>query len=261
LRLLAIAALPFVILAALLMALEDALIYYPTRGGRVTADGQDVWLHAADGVKLHAFDSDPGGSEFALLYLHGNAGNIASRSEVIEYLARLGLRVLALDYRGYGHSEGTPSEAGLYADALAAHGWLAARVPARQIVVLGESLGGGPACELALRQPVGGLVLHSTFTSIPDMAARTFPWLPVRLLARTRFDNLSKIGRIEAPKLIVHSRRDEVIPFSMGERLLSAARPPVQHLWLDQSLHNDTYIVDARRFGDGLRTFLATLPR
>jgi fermentation-respiration switch protein FrsA (DUF1100 family) len=248
------------IMTALLMALEDSLIYFPTRGGRVTAPGEDVWLRAADGVKLHAFRSDPGGAERTLLYLHGNAGNLAGRSEVIEFFAQLGVRVLALDYRGYGRSEGEPSEAGLYADALAAYGWLVAREPAQRIVLFGESLGGGPACELAATQTVGGLVLHSTFTSVPDMAARTFPFLPVRFLARTRFDNLAKIARITAPKLIVHGRRDEVIPFAMGERLLRAARPPVQHVWLEQSLHNDAYWVEARRLGAALRAFLASLP-
>jgi fermentation-respiration switch protein FrsA (DUF1100 family) len=261
LRTFATAALLCAIMTALLMALEDSLIYFPTRGGRVTAPGEDVWLRAADGVKLHAFNSDPGGAERTLLYLHGNAGNLAGRSEVIEFFLQLGVRVLALDYRGYGQSEGKPSEAGLYADALAAYGWLAAREPAQRIVVFGESLGGGPACELAVTQTVGGVVLHSTFTSVPDMAARTFPFLPVRFLARTRFDNLAKIARIAAPKLIVHGRRDEVIPFAMGERLLRAARPPVQHVWLEQSLHNDAYWVEARRLGAALRAFLASLPR
>jgi hypothetical protein len=179
---------------------------------------------------------------------------------VIAYFAELGVRVLAVDYRGYGQSEGKPSEAGLYADALAAYRWLRERIPAERIVVFGESLGGAPACELALRQKVGGLVLHSTFTSVADMAARMFPWLPVRWLARTRFDNLAKIARIEAPKLIVHSRRDEVIPFAMGEQLLGAARPPVQHVWLEHSLHNDTYFVEARRLGQALQAFIASLP-
>lgn len=246
-----------------LMALEDTLLYFPERGGRVTAPGRDVSLRAADGVRLHAFhvgSERPEPGRRTVLYLHGNAGNLAGRSEVLEYYAALGVDVLGLDYRGYGQSEGTPSEAGLYADALAAYDWLAARGPASQIVVLGESLGGGPACELASRRPVGGLVLLSTFTNVPDMAARTFPFLPVRYLVRTRFDNLAKLARIEAPKLIVHSRRDEVIPFAMGEQLARAARPPVQHLWLERSGHNDTYFVEGARFGAALRGFVEGLP-
>ena len=260
LRTLATLAVLCAILAFVLMALENSLIYFPTRGGRVTASGRDVWLHAHDGVKLHAFDAGPKDAGRTLLYLHGNAGNLAGRSQIIEFLTRLPARVLALDYRGYGQSEGKPSEAGLYADAQAAYAFLIAREPAQRIVVLGESLGGGPACELAATREVGGLVLLSAFTSIPDMAALTFPFLPVRYLARTRFDNLAKIGRIAAPKLIVHSRRDEVIPFAMGERLLRAARPPAEHLWLEQSLHNDAYFVEARRLGAALRAFLSSLP-
>jgi uncharacterized protein len=260
LRMLATLALVCAILSGLLMIFEDALIYFPTRGGRVTAPGQDVWLRAEDGVKLHAFHSGPDDAEHTLLYLHGNAGNLAGRSEVIEFLARLGVGVLALDYRGYGQSEGKPSEPGLHADARAAYAWLRERGPPGRIVVFGESLGGGPACELALHHPIGGLVLHSAFTHIPDMAALSFPWLPVRYLARTRFDNLAKIARIEAPKLLVHSRRDEVVPFAMSERLLRAARPPVQHLWLEHSLHNDAYFVEARRLGQAMRAFIASLP-
>jgi fermentation-respiration switch protein FrsA (DUF1100 family) len=259
LRALSAAALACVMLAVVLSALENSLIYFPTRGGRVTATGQDVWLRADDGVKLHAFYSDPPGAEVTLLYLHGNAGNVADRSFIVEFFSELPARVLALDYRGYGLSEGEPSETGLYADARAAYAWLAARTPAERLVVLGESLGGGPACELAATQPVGGLVLLSAFTSIPDMAKVAFPWLPLRYLARTRFDNLAKIARIAAPKLIVHGRRDEVVPFAMGERLLRAARPPVQHVWLERGLHNDTYIVEARPLAAALRGFIARL--
>jgi fermentation-respiration switch protein FrsA (DUF1100 family) len=243
-----------------LMALEDTFIYFPARGGRVTAEGSDVWLRAADGVKLHAFHVEQEGATRTLLYLHGNAGNLAGRSVVLEFYAALGFDVLGLDYRGYGQSEGKPSEAGLNADALAAYDWLAARMATRDVIVLGESLGGGPACELALRQPVGGLVLLSTFTSIADMAARTFPMLPVRYLVRTRFDNLEKLKRIEAPKLIVHSRRDEIIPFAMGEQLARAAKPPVQRLWLERATHNDTYFVDGTRFGAALVAFADGLP-
>jgi fermentation-respiration switch protein FrsA (DUF1100 family) len=243
-----------------LMALEDGFLYFPQRGGLVTTPGRDVWLRAHDGVKLHAFHVEQPAARRTLLYLHGNAGNLAGRSEVLEYYAGLGLDVLGLDYRGYGRSEGSPSEAGLYADALAGYDWLAARGSPREVVVLGESLGGGPACELALQRPVAGLVLLSTFTNIPDMAARTFPFLPVRFVVRTRFDNLDKVARIAAPKLVVHSRRDEVIPFAMGERLARQAKGPVQSLWLDRATHNDTYFVEGERFGAALRAFVEREP-
>jgi fermentation-respiration switch protein FrsA (DUF1100 family) len=252
-------ALAYAMLVLALMFFEEKLIYFPERGGRVVAPGKDVWLRTQDGVKLHGFYSEPPGARLTLLYLHGNAGNLAGRSDVITYFAGLGVRVLALDYRGYGQSEGKPTEQGLYADAFAAHQWLLERGPAESIVVLGESLGGGPACELALRRTVGGLVLHSTFTSVPDMAALSFPFLP-RIAVRTKFDNLAKVGQISAPKLLVHSRRDEVIPFQMGERLAQGAKAPVRSLWLERSQHNDAYYVEAERLGAALRELFASLP-
>jgi fermentation-respiration switch protein FrsA (DUF1100 family) len=249
----------YAMLVGAVMGLEDTFIYFPSRGGTVKAHGHDVYLQAADGVKLHAFFIEQAASDLTLLYLQGNAGNLAGRSPVLEYFASLGVSVLALDYRGYGQSQGSPSEAGLYADVLAAYAWLRERSAASTIVVLGESLGGGPACELAATRPIGGLVLLSTFTSVPDMAARTFPFLPARLLVRTRYDNLAKITKVGVPKLVVHSERDEVIPFEMGKRLFAAANEPKQALFLERSGHNDTYFVDGVRLRQTLLAFLETV--
>lgn len=259
-QLLAVAlGLGYVVASSYVMAFEDSLIYFPERGGRSTDRGQDVWLTTADGVRLHARSLVQPSATLTLLYLHGNAGNLAGRSELLEYFAALGVNVFALDYRGYGHSAGTPSEAGLYRDAETAHAWLARHAPAQRIVVLGESLGGGPACQLARDRPVAGLVLQSTFTSVPDMAALAFPWLPTRLVVRTRFDNLGKVPHIRVPKLFVHSRRDEMIPFAMAERLFSAAAPPKQRLCLSRSLHNDVSFVEGAELASGLRAFFASL--
>jgi fermentation-respiration switch protein FrsA (DUF1100 family) len=238
------------------MAFEDRLIYFPTRGGRVQGAGEDVALRSADGVHLHARYLAGDASASTLLYFHGNAGNLGERSDLLEYFAGLGVAVLALDYRGYGQSEGVPSEAGLYADARAAYDWLRERTPAERIVLMGESLGGGPACELAATVPIGGLILLATFTSVPDMAAHFYPWLPARWLVRTRFDNLSKIARVRAPKLFVHSRLDEVVPFEMGQRLFSAAAEPKQALWLERSSHNALFLVEESQLQAALREFL-----
>lgn len=237
------------------MAFEDRMIYFPTRGGRVHGPGQDVALRAADGVRLHAryIERDP--SALSLVYLHGNAGNLAGRSELLHYLTSFGTNVLALDYRGFGQSDGVPSEAGLYADARAALGFVRERTPRARIVLLGESLGGGPACELALAEPVAGVVLLATFTSVADMAGYYYPWLP-RWAVRTRFDNLAKIARIRAPKLLVHSRSDEVVPFEMGQRLFAAAAEPKSSLWLERSGHNDMFTVEEAQLGAALRAFL-----
>jgi fermentation-respiration switch protein FrsA (DUF1100 family) len=244
---------------ALTMAFQDRLIFFPARGGHVVGPGEDLSLRAEDGVALHARWIPQAGAEHTLLYLHGNAGNLADRSDLLEVFHEFGANVLALEYRGYGRSEGSPSEAGLYRDARAAYAWAVARAPAKQLVVFGESLGGGPACELASTREVGGVILLSTFTSIADMAARSFPWLPVRLLVRTRFDNLSKVGRIKAPKLIIHSRTDEVVPFEMGPRLFEAAAEPKSALWLDRAGHNETFYTAGQRVTRAVKGFLQGL--
>lgn len=246
-------------LVAITMAFEDRLIFFPTRGGRVTGPGVDLELRAADGVRLHARFIERPGAQRTLLYLHGNAGNLASRSDLLEVFAQFGEHVLALEYRGYGLSAGEPSERGLYLDTRAAYDWATVRTPPDRLVLLGESLGGGPACELASTRPVGGLILLSSFTSIADMGALSFPWLPVRFMVRTRFDNLAKIPHIEAPKLIVHSRADEVVPFEMGQRLFASAREPKQALWLERARHNDPFYTEAERVTGAISAFLRGL--
>jgi uncharacterized protein len=243
------------ILLSLLMLLEERLIFFPQRGGVGASPGGDVWLRAADGVSIHGWHITQPEATQTLLYLHGNAGNLESRRGIFARLAALKLDILAIDYRGYGKSDGEPSEAGLYADALAAHAWLLERTQDDRIFVYGESIGGGPACELAATRPVGGLILQSTFTNIADMAALSFPGLPVRWLVRTKFDNLAKLPRVTAPKLLIHSRGDEMIPFSMAERLFAAAAAPKQQLWLERSRHNDLFALDGAAVLESLRAF------
>jgi uncharacterized protein len=243
-------------LLILLMLFEKSLIFFPERGGVGASPGGDVWLRSAGDVSIHGWHITQPDATQTLLYLHGNAGNLESRRGIFAQLAALKLDILAIDYRGYGKSGGEPSEAGLYADALAAHAWLIERTPADRIFVYGESIGGGPACELAAKRPVGGLILQSSFTSIADMAALSFPWLPVRWLVRTKFDTLAKLPGVTAPTLIIHSRRDEIIPFSMAERLFAAAAAPKQRLWLERSGHNELFALDGAAVLEALRAFI-----
>jgi len=259
-RLAVSALLGYVALLVLIVALEDKLIFFPTRGGRVSGPGRDLQLTASDGVRLHARYIEVPGARHTLLFLHGNAGNLAGRSQQLQLLSAAGAHVLAIDYRGYGSSEGRPSEAGVYLDARAAYAWATAQTPAQRVVLLGESLGGGPACELAATHEVGGLILLSTFTSVADMAALQFPWLPVRYLVRTRFDNFARIGKVRAPKLFIHSRSDELVPFAMGARLFDAAPEPKRALWLEQPGHNETFALEAQRVTQALQEFLQSLP-
>jgi fermentation-respiration switch protein FrsA (DUF1100 family) len=249
----------YIVFGVLLMSFQDRLIFFPTRGGQVAGPGVDLTLRAEDGPALHARYIEHPGAQYTLLYFHGNAGNLENRSELLELFADFGANVLALEYRGYGQSEGDPSEAGLYLDARAAYDWAVARVPAKKLVLLGESLGGGPACELASTREVGGVILLSAFTSVADMAARSFPWLPVRWIVRTRFDNLAKIPKIRAPKLIIHSRTDEVVPFEMGPRLFAAAAEPKTSLWLDRAGHNETFYSQGQRVTKAVKAFLQSL--
>jgi len=242
---------------------ERRNVYQPTRhleatGTETGFPNKDVWLTTADGLRLHAWyfpgRSDTGG--FVFLLCHGNGGNISHRLDQYDALLRLGVAVLAFEYRGYGQSDGSPGEEGTYRDAEAAFDWLTEQgfSPGR-IIAHGESLGGGVAAELALRRPVGALVLQSTFTSVPDLGAELFPWLPVRTLGTIRYDTHSKLPRIRVPVLVLHSRADTIIPFAHGERLWAAANEPV---WLRElnGDHNDSLAVDREAFSGAVAEFI-----
>ncbi len=220
---------------------------------------------ASDGVRLHAFygrgPAAPGRK--TLLWCHGNAGNIAGRLDMMEMLLRLPADVLLFDYRGYGKSEGTPTEEGVYRDADAAWDFLVKTkgVPPERIVLFGKSLGGAIAIDLAarVRPAPAGLVVQSSFTSTRDVAASTLPFIP-RLLMSTRMDSLSKIARVRCPVLFIHSPADEIIPYRMGRALFDAATGPKTFLDIPNSPHNETWIVGGQRYEDGLKAFLDSLP-
>ena len=258
-----VAALAFFYLGSvvLLLLVEAALQYWHNRDGVVQGPGTDVWLRTEDGVRIYAryYERDP--ALPVLLYLHGGGGNLASRSDRLELFASLGANLLALEYRGYGPSEGTASERGLERDASTAYAWLRQRTRADKIILFGESLGGGPATWLAVMRPVGGLILLSTSTSTPALFDSFMPWLPTDLLVRTRFDNLSRVPRVIVPKLFIHSRADEIVPFDMAEALWTAAPEPKQHLWLDYAGHNDTFYVARSEATQAIRSFLSSLSR
>ncbi len=205
---------------------------------------EEVWLKTEDGERLLAwyFPAAPLSPrrEWAILHGHGNGGNLSHRLELFGLLLETGVNLLAFDYRGYGRSTGRPSEAGTYQDVQAAYAWLRDRgFPATNILAYGESLGGAVVAELAVQQPLGGLVLQSTFTSIADIGAELFPWLPVRWLNRIRYDTLAKLPRVRVPVLVMHGRGDTIVPFHHGERLFAAANEPKRFRELPGD-HNDT---------------------
>lgn len=251
---------------AVVRSLEAGIIYQPTRppAGRYEAprmDGvrfEDVFLTTNDGTRIHAWHLPAEDARGTVLFLHGNAGNLSDRYHWLRAMNGLGMDVLAIDYRGYGKSAGTPDEAGLYEDAETAYLHLLEnrRVRPETLVVYGTSLGGGPACDLASRFPCAGLVLQSTFSSLPDVAETMVP-LPTGPFMANRFDNLEKIAAVEAPKLFIHSRTDEVIPYDLGKRLYDEARVPKRLVTLDKVGHNDVLFRSRSQVMEELQTFFA----
>ena len=196
----------------------------------------DLSLEAKDGVRLHAWHVQVTQPRGLVLYLHGNGGNIEDRLPAAAAFAREQLDTMLLDYRGYGRSEGTPWEEGLYLDALAAFSWAVRReLP---MVIYGESLGGAVAVELAYRRSATALALQSTFTSLADMADRVLPVVG-RLIISQRFDSAQKFPWIRTPVLIIHGTADDLVPQSMGARLYQLAQTQREFLVVPEAGHND----------------------
>lgn len=230
--LLAVAAV-YVATCLLAFGLQERLVFFPgpPSFGDPSSLGmefEEVWLTAGDGVRLHAWYLPAAGAGTAVLVCHGNAGTIADRLPLARAFLDMGHAVLLFDYRGYGRSEGRPSEVGTYADADAACAHLESRGidPATRLAVFGESLGAAVAIELARRRRVAAVILESAFTSLADVGARAYPFLPVRWLSRIHYPNLDRIGELQSPVMVVHSPDDEIVPFAHGEALYAAAREP-----------------------------------
>ena len=222
----------------------------------------DVWFKARDGVELNGWFFPAGTNSprghLAILICHGNGGNISHRFGLHQALLETGASLFAFDYRGYGRSQGRPSEEGTYLDAQAAHEWLRQKgFAGKNIIVFGESLGGGVASELCLREETGGLILQSTFTSIPDIGAELYPWLPVRWMSRIKYDTRAKLPRLKIPVLIMHGRQDELIGFLHSERNFAAANEP-KVFWEIKGEHNDP-LADRPQFLEGIEKFLKVI--
>ena len=255
-------------LAVVLLAMicENLLIYFPSRypDGDWEPHGtpvEDAWFQAADGTQLHGWYAAHEHPRAVVLFCHGNGGNVAYWSDALYSLYhQAGVSVLLFDYRGYGRSEGSPSEAGVIMDARAARTWLAERacVAEQEVVLMGRSLGGAVAVDLAAADGARALVLESTFSSLPDVAAYHYCWLPVRLLMRTRFDSIRKIAAYHGPLLQSHSRPDTIVPYKFGRRLFDAANEPKQFLTLERGDHNDP---PGRDYYRALAEFLDGLPK
>jgi hypothetical protein len=252
------------LLVLMLRWFEHSQVYHPERvltatGAELGRPFEDVSFKTSDAIKLNGWffpaSTNSHRQHLAVLFCHGNGGNISHRLDTYVALLATGVNVFVLDYRGYGRSQGRPGEEGTYRDVQAAYGWLRQKgFSGTNIIAFGESLGGGIAAELAVREPVGGLVLQSTFTSVTDMGAEMFPWLPVRWLGTIRYDTRSKLPHLHVPVLVMHSPVDELVRLHHGKANFAAANEP-KLFWELQGDHNNP-LADAPQFIAGVEKFL-----
>ena len=234
-----------VALAAGVRYFEYKSIFYPARFIAATPAAiglpfEDVFIKTRDNVTINGWLVKSSTGRGTLIFCHGNAGNIGDRLEKIQLFHQTGFNILIIDYRGYGRSRGRPDEDGIYRDAVAAYDYLRARedIDHSRVIGYGESLGGAVIVDLAAQRDLAALIIHSSFTSAADMAKTIYPFIPSFLLG-TKLDSAAKISKIAAPKLFIHSRADEIVPFRLGERLYQAAARPKEFLEVSGG-HNDT---------------------
>jgi fermentation-respiration switch protein FrsA (DUF1100 family) len=244
---------------------QAGMLYLPDLPSReLAASPQAIGLHyenvifrTSDGLQLHGWHIPVVPARGTVLFFHGNAGNISHRLDSIRIFHDLGLAVFIFDYRGYGQSEGKPSEAGTQRDALAAWDYLTRErgIAPDRIVYFGRSLGAAVAARLAIARPPRALIVESAFTSVPDMAAELYGWLPARWLARYEYATRDYVTQLRCPLLVVHSPEDEIIPFRHGEAIYAAAHAPREMLRL-RGGHNDGFLLSGADYVRGLDLFL-----
>ena len=265
LTLLATAAAIYLVLVVLLLFFERNMVFFPQMG-RNSGDWdppdlpvEDVALTTSDNVKLHAWWIPAPAADFTFLMFHGNAANLPNRADIYRFLHAIPVNILAVDYRGYGRSEGRPSEAGIYLDARAAYDHLTQQraIPPQRIIAFGASLGSAVAADLAAEREVAAVILEAPFPSAPAVARRVYPFLPgLGTLMRTKLDTSAKLARVRAPVLIIHCTRDPVIAFSFGEAVFAAAREPKQFARIEAACHEDACLADPHAYRAAVLKFL-----
>ena len=243
---------------------DRSFIYFPSREieatpGDVGLEFEDVRFQASDGVALHGWFV-AGGGDATLVWFHGNGGNIGHRvGNIRELVERLQISIFIFDYRGYGRSEGSTYEEGTYLDAESAITYVRSRgdVDPEKTIYFGRSLGCAVAAEMAIKYPPRALICESGFTSVRAITKSVYPFLPgLQLLVTTKYDTLSKIERVNAPVMVLHGDRDEIVPFSMSRELFDAAKGPKRFYTIEGAGHNDTYYVGGPDYFEALREFV-----
>jgi fermentation-respiration switch protein FrsA (DUF1100 family) len=248
-------------LLALMYVFQRAMMYFPdaTRVAPAQAGlprAAEVTFASSDGEKLVAWYLPPDAGKPLVIYFQGNAEGLAARVGRFTWLTADGTGLLALCYRGYGGSSGTPSEDGLIRDAAAAYGFARERTPARRIVLFGESLGTAVAVALAAGHDVAAVIVDAPFTSAAEVGAAAYPFAPVRWVMKDKFRSDERIGRVSAPLLVMHGEQDRIVPIRFAEKLFALAREPKRFVRFRQGGH-----VDLDDFGAAkvVRAFLAGL--
>ena len=258
----------YLALCLIVFGLQNKLVFHPRPGGErnpkdIGLEYENLQFVSAQGNVLHGWYV-PGntidGEAPVVLFCHGNAGNLSHRLETVRVIHELGCHLLIFDYQGYGLSQGTASESATYADVEAAWNLLVRDkgIDSGRIILWGRSLGGAVAARCASRHTPQALVLESTFTSIPDIGARIYPFFPVRLLCRLRYDTRSLLASIRCPVLVVHSPDDSVVPYEFGRQLFEAAGEPKEFLQIHGD-HDDGFLVSGEHYTAGIANFMQSL--
>ncbi len=251
-------------LSVLLYLFQPKFIYFPytrleTTPSTIQLNYEDIYITTEDNINIHGWYIPHDKPRATLLFLHGNAGNISHRLDSLAIFHSLALSVLIIDYRGYGQSDGKPSEQGTYKDAIAAWNYLLEDkgLPGNDIIIFGRSLGAAVATWLATQYQPKALILESAFTSIQDMGKHYYPYLPVELLTRIKYLSIDRINKINCPVLFIHSPTDDIVPYKLGRQLFENANDP--KIFLDiKGGHNDGFFISGKLYTNGLNNFLST---
>jgi fermentation-respiration switch protein FrsA (DUF1100 family) len=234
---------------------DEKMISHP---GNLHLSYEDVTFKTEDRLLLHGWFFPAGHGVPIVLFCHGNAGNISHRLEHVRLLVKNNIPVFIFDYRGYGRSQGKPSEEGIYRDGVAAYDYLLKqrRCGPDRIVLFGRSLGASVAIEVASRRRSRSLILECPFTSAKEMAGAILIFRPFSVLVPSNYNNLAKIEAVSVPKLIIHGDKDTLVPFSMGESLFQKARPPKYFLPVPGADHNDVFVIGGKTYVESFSAFV-----